>query len=47
MRFSTQNLVTVLKISRLHERCFRILYSDYNSMFQQVLEKDNCSYITF
>lgn len=28
MHFSTQNLVTVIKINRLHGKCLRIVYSD-------------------
>ena len=29
------------KISRLHERCFRSIYSDRKSSFEKLLEKDN------
>ena len=29
------------KINRLHERCLRILYSDNQSTFEELLEKDN------
>ena len=29
------------KINRLHERCLRIIYSDKNSSFEELLEKDN------
>ena len=45
MRFSNHNLVIVLlynnsKINRLHERCLRITYSDKQSSFEALLEKD-------
>ena len=29
------------KINRLHERCLRIVYSDNQSTFEELLEKDN------
>ena len=29
------------KISRLHKRCFRSIYSDRKSSFEKLLEKDN------
>ena len=30
-----------LKINRLNERCLRIVYSDKQSTFEELLEKDN------
>ena len=30
------------KINRLHERCLRIIYSDKQSSFEELLEKDGC-----
>ena len=29
------------KINRLHERCFRIIYNDTRSNFEELLNKDN------
>ena len=28
-------------INRIHERAFRVVYKDYNSSFDELLEKDN------
>ena len=29
-------------INRIHERALRVVYKDYNSSFDELLEKDNC-----
>ena len=39
------NRMTNRKISRLHERCLRIIYNDKQSFFKMLLEKDNSASI--
>ena len=34
------SLLINIKINRLHEKCLRIVYSNKNSSFQQLLDKD-------
>ena len=33
------------KINRLHERCLRIIYSDKQSLFETLLEKDGSVFV--
>ena len=33
------------KINRLHERCYRLIYNDKNSSFEQLLEIDSSVFV--